>query len=116
MGAHVAAATAIPPSPRNPKNCWLQAVNPPPPFQREKPNVPAQRGGEPFFQQMRFPVPRISVPGPKHTFLLVVLVGVMWKPKAALNLQKKFHLSVCTWFLINEMSESATDPVVYALL
>ena len=45
----------------------------PPPFRREKPNVPAQRSGEPFFQQKRFPVPRISVPGPKHTFLLVVL-------------------------------------------
>ena len=47
--------------------------NPPPPFRREKPNVPAQRSGEPFFQQKRFPVPRISVPGRKHTFLLVVL-------------------------------------------
>ena len=45
----------------------------PPPFRREKPNVPAQRSGEPFFQQKRFPVPRISVPGRKHTFLLVVL-------------------------------------------
>ena len=45
----------------------------PPPFRREKPNVPAQRSSEPFFQQKRFPVPRISVPGPKHTFLLVVL-------------------------------------------
>ena len=44
----------------------------PPPFRREKPNVPAQRSGEPFFQQKRFPVPRISVPGRKHTFLLVV--------------------------------------------
>ena len=44
---------------------------PPPPFRREKPNVPAQRSGEPFFQQKRFPVPRISVPGRKHTFLLV---------------------------------------------
>ena len=46
---------------------------PPPPFRREKPNVPAQRSGEPFFQQKRFPVPRISVLGRKHTFLLVVL-------------------------------------------
>ena len=49
------------------KNLILQ---PPPPFRR---NVPAQRSGEPFFQQKRFPVPRISVPGPKHTFLLLVL-------------------------------------------
>ena len=46
------------------------------------------------------------------------VVGVMWKPKASLNLQKKknFHLSVCTWFLISGMSESATGPVVYALV
>ena len=46
-------------------------AQPPPP-----PPVPArktQRSGEPFFQQKRFPVPRIFVPGPKHTFLLVVL-------------------------------------------
>ena len=48
-------------------------AQPPPPFRREKPNVPAQRSGEPFFQQKRFPGPRISVPGRKHTFLLVVL-------------------------------------------
>ena len=47
--------------------------NPPPPFRRENPNVPVQRSGEPLFQQNRFPVPRLSVPGPKHTFLLVVL-------------------------------------------
>ena len=46
---------------------------PPPPFRREKPNILAQHSGEPFFQQKRFPVPRISVPGHKHTFLLVVL-------------------------------------------
>ena len=45
------------------------------------------------------------------------VVGVMWKPKASLNLQKKnFHLSVCPWFLISCMSESATGPVVYALI
>ena len=51
----------------------MSCSNPPPPFRREKPNVLAQRSGEPFFQQKRFPVPRISVPGRKHTFLLFVL-------------------------------------------
>ena len=44
------------------------------------------------------------------------VVGVRWKPKASLNLQKKFHLSVCAWFLISDVSESATGPVVYALV
>ena len=61
-------ASPCPPS-MTPSHC----PTPPPPFRREKPNVPAQRSGEPFFQQKRFPGPRISVPGRKHTFLLVVL-------------------------------------------
>ena len=52
---------------------YVYMCNPPPPFRREKPNVPAQCSGEPFFQQKRFLVPRISVPGRKHTFFLVVL-------------------------------------------
>ena len=53
--------------------CQPPPPSTPPPFRREKANVPAQRSGEPFFQQKRFPGPRISVPGRKHTFLLVVL-------------------------------------------
>ena len=46
---------------------------PPPPNRRRNPNKSADRIGEPIFQQNRFPVPWISVPGPKHTFLLVAL-------------------------------------------
>ena len=56
-------------------------------------------------------MPRISVPGRKHTYLPFgcSVVGVMWKPKASLNLQKKFsslglymvpdqwHVRICHW-------------------
>ena len=41
-----------------------KVINPPPP------QIGEQIGG-PFFRQNRNPVPWISVPGPKHTFLMV---------------------------------------------
>ena len=47
--------------------------NAPPQNRRRNPNKSAEQIGGPIFQRNRFPVPWISVPGPKHTSLLVAL-------------------------------------------
>ena len=46
---------------------------PPPQNRRRNPNKSSEQIGGPIFQQNRFLVPWISVPGPKYTFLLVAL-------------------------------------------
>ena len=51
---------------------FLSSATPPANWRRN-PNKSAEQIGGPIFQQNRFPVPWISVPGPKHTFLLVAL-------------------------------------------
>ena len=40
---------------------------------RRNPNKSVEQIGGQIFQQNRFPVPGISVPGPKHSFHLVAL-------------------------------------------
>ena len=47
--------------------------SPPPKIGEEIPTNSAEEIGGPIFRQNRFPVPWISVPGPKHTFLSVAL-------------------------------------------
>ena len=67
---------------------------PPPPFRREEPNVPAQRSGEPFFSAKEVPGAQdLSPRAQTHLPFGCSVVGVMWKPKASLNLQKKFFIS-----------------------
>ena len=88
----------------------------PPPRSGEK----TQRSGATFRQAVfsAKQVPSAQALSPRaqtHLPFGCSVVGVMWKPKASLNLEKNFHLSVCTWFLMSDMSESATGPVAYAL-
>ena len=45
--------------------------NPPPPQSAKKSQQIGEQIGGPIFRQNRLPVPWISVPGPKHTFLMV---------------------------------------------
>ena len=75
-----------------------QGQPPPPPFRREKPNIPAQRSSEPFFSAKEVPsAQNLSPRAQTHLSFGCCVVGVMWKPKAALNLQKKFYcLRQCT--------------------
>ena len=49
------------------------------------------------FRKNRFPVPWISVPGPKHTFLWVALsLESCGNPKYLAIFEKTFRLSACT--------------------
>ena len=58
-----------------------------------------------FFCQNRFPVTWISVPGPKHTFLLVAqLLESCGNPNYVSIFKKKFRLSVCTWSLSSSVA------------
>ena len=68
-----------------------------PPNGRRNPNKSVEQIGGPIFQQNRFPVPWISVPGPKYIIHLPFgcsVVGVMWKAKICLNFQKKIFISL----------------------
>ena len=49
----------------------LQAITTPPPKSAKKSQQIGKQIGRPIFGENRFPVPWISVPGPKHTFLVV---------------------------------------------
>ena len=48
-------------------------MHPPPPNRRGNPNKSAEQIGGPIFRQNSFPLTWIAVPGPKHTFPLVVV-------------------------------------------
>ena len=50
-----------------------RGCNPPPPKSAKKSQQIGGTNRRTDFQQNSFPVPWISVPGPKHTFLLVAL-------------------------------------------
>ena len=62
----------------------------PPKIRQRNPNKSAEQIGRPILQQNRFPVPWISVPGPKHTFLLVALCWSRGNPKYLSIFKKKF--------------------------
>ena len=90
---------------------------PPPPRSGEKNptfrrNVPASR----FFSKTGSQCPGSQSQGPNTPpfwlFCSWSYVETQSFPQFA---KKNFHLSVCTWFLISDMSESATGPVAYAL-
>ena len=94
--------------------CWLLPGSPPPDRQRN-PNKSAEQIGEPIFQQNRFPMPWISVPGPKHAFLLVALrLESCGNPKYLSIFKKKFHPPVCTWSLSSRPPDAVSTLVVHA--
>ena len=58
--------------PSHPLNTEAQGLGQhPPPNRRRNPNKSANKSADQFFGKTGPPVPWISVPGPKHTFLLV---------------------------------------------
>ena len=69
----------------------------------------------PILQQNRFPMPWISVPGPKYTFLLAALwLESCGKPKYVSIFKKHFHPPVCTWSLSISLPDVDSTLVVYA--
>ena len=79
------------------------------------PQIGEQIGG-PIFRQNRFPVPWISVAGPKHTFLLVALqLESCGNPKYLSIFKKKNRPSVSTWSLSSAAAVQGGGPVVYTL-
>ena len=100
--------------PRERKGVW--ATPPPPPVPARKTQCSGATFRRAIFSAKEVPGAQdLSPRAQTHLPFGCSVVGVMWKPKASLRLQKKFfHLSVCTWFLISGMSEPATGPVVYA--
>ena len=88
-------------------------ATPPPPVPARKP----QRSGEPFFQQKRLAVPRISVQGPNTlSFWLMCSWSNVQTQSIPQFAKKNFIFRSVHGFFISDMSEFATRPVVYALV
>ena len=87
--------------------------NPPPPVPARKTQCSGATFRRAVFSAKEVPGAQdLSPRAQTHLPFGCSVVGVMWKPKASLNLQKVFfHLSVCRWFLVSSMSEPATGPV-----
>ena len=72
-----------------PQSHRAKHCNPAPKSAKKSQQIGEQIGG-PIFRQNRLPVPWISVPGPKHTFLLVALsLESCGDPKYLANFEKK---------------------------
>ena len=81
------------------KNNWGEFFN----KSRQQIGGPLSAGFQHGFRQNSFPVTRILVPGPKHTFLLLVAQS-RGNPKSLSIFEKKIHPLVCTWSLSRGMS------------
>ena len=115
---HVQGRTSgdVPPMPCKRMGLLSQDTYNPSPQISEQSQQIGQQIGRPIFRQNRLPVPWISVPDPKHTFLMVAQqVESCGNPKYLSIFGKVFSASVCTWSLSSTMAVQAGGLVVYAL-